>query len=237
VSLTFGAETRDHARPSGTNAPEAPEALEAPGLAREARESDARVDAAWAAPTALTQPKGTMTFTLYELVLPNVTVGVTDRLQVGGGIGGFFLSRSTTLLWDAMAKVSLGESGRAHFALFAGAGGIGSGGSLYAYGAGPVASVCVDLGCETVLSTSVVAGAFHINVEEGPSNRRGIIVSPTAVVALARHLKLVGELHWIVEYTKPPFWLAAARVPWGPIAIDAGVLEGKVPVGSLTLRW
>jgi hypothetical protein len=235
VSLTVGAETGDRAPPSGGSAPEAPEA---PGLAREARETDARVDAAWAAPTALTQPKGTMAFTLYELVLPNVTVGVTDRLQVGGGVGDFFFARSGVLIWDAMAKLALAEGGRAHFALFAGAGGIGSGGSkLYAYGAGPVASVCVDRGCESVLSTSFVVGGFHMNLEEGPDNKAGVIVSPSAVVALARHLKLVGELHWLVESTKAPFWLTAARVPWGPIAIDAGVLEGQVPVGSVTLRW
>jgi hypothetical protein len=236
VSLTVGAETGDRAPPSRESAPEAtPEVPEA-GLAREARETDARVDSAWAAPTALTQPKGTMSFTLYELVLPNITVGVTDRLQVDVGIGDFFFARNGLLLWDAEAKFAVGESGRAHFALFAGAGGIGSGG-LYAYGAGPVASVCIDLGCESVLSTSVVAGGLHINTEDGPPNRAGVIVSPSAVVALARHLKLVGELHWVVESAKPPFWLAAARVPWGPIAIDAGVLEGKVPVGSATVRW
>jgi hypothetical protein len=62
------------------------------------------------------------------------------------------------------------------------------------------------------------------------------VVSPSAVLSLVRHVKLVAEVHVPVGASKV-LWVAGLRVPFGPVAVDGGVAQGKVPVGSITWRW
>jgi hypothetical protein len=231
VSLAVAADAPDAALSTNTAAEPRP-------TTPSGRATDARTDAAWAAPTALTQPRGSFTVTLYELALPNVTVGLHDRVQLTAGIGVAFYARNAAP-WDASIKVAVGEAGPLHLALFAGAGGLGNSADFMVFGAGPVASVCLTQSCETLLSTSVLLGGAHAVFGDSGSSgtRTGYLVSPSAVVALVPHLKLVGETHWNAGLGQNPIWLAALRVPWGPVSVDLGVLQGKLPVGSASLRW
>jgi len=231
VSLALGAAS------FGPDAATVDEPTAEPGVVR-ARAEDPRVDDAWAAPTALTQPKGRVTVTLYELFLPNVTVGVTDRLQVTAGLGSFYFSTSRPLAWDASIKLEVARLSHLHVALLAGGAGVKADySSFYGVGAGPVVSLCIDEGCESLVSTSVLGGNFHDDPDEGsPNDHAGVLVSPSAVISLVHHVKLVAEAHF------PPgnselLWIAGLRVPFGPLAVDGGVLQGKIPVGSVTWRW
>jgi hypothetical protein len=216
----------------------AAEPLAAPGVVR-ARADDPRVDGAWAAPTALTQPKGRVAVTVYELFLPAVTVGVTDRLQVTAGFGWFYFSNSGLMAWDASVKLAVASVSRLHVSLFAGSVGIARDRySLYGVGGGPVVSLCVDEGCESVVSASVLGGDLHHYDEESSAHDYGgALVSPSAVVSLVRHVKLVAEAHVVVGDSPGTLWVAGLRVPMGPFAVDGGVLQGKFPVGSVTWRW
>ena len=180
--------------------------------------------------------------TLYELFMPNLTVGVTDRVQVSAGAGWFFFS-SGPVAWDASIKVAVARFSHLHVALMAGTIGVRASdySSMYGVGAGPVVSLCVDEGCESVLSTAVLGGNVHSDPDEGsPYNHAGVLVSPSAVLALVHH---VGA-SWSPRRTFLPgngeprsSWVAALRVPFGPVAVDGGVLQGKLPVASITWRW
>jgi hypothetical protein len=220
--------------------PTAPGEAPAAGAGVErARAEDPRVDDAWAAPTALTQPKGRVAVTLYELFLPAVTVGVTDRLQVTAGLGWFYFTGSGAIAWDASIKLALANLSHLHVALFAGTVGVARDRNLYGVGAGPVVSLCIDEGCESVVSASVLGGNVHSygwTEESSPHDQAGVLVSPSAVLSLVRHVKLVAEVHVPVGESKV-LWVAGLRVPFGPVAVDGGVLQGKVPVGSITWRW
>jgi hypothetical protein len=201
-----------------------------------ARADDPRVDSALAAPTALTQPRGHVAVTVYELFLPQVTIGVTDRLQVAAGLGWFYFSDGP-LVWDASVKLAVASASHLHVALTAGTIGFKNGGdAVWAVGAGPVLSVCIDEGCESVVSASALGGNFHLSTEDGPTDHGGVLLSPSAVLALVRHVKVVAEAH-VPAGTSDVLWAAGLRVPFGPLAVDGGVLQGKFPVGSVTWRW
>jgi hypothetical protein len=104
-------------------------------------------------------------------------------------------------------------------------------------GAGPVASVCIDAGCESVVSASLLAGDIHLSPQEdGPSDVKIALVSPSAVISLLPHVKVVAEAHVPVG-SREILWVAGLRVPYGALAVDAGVAQGQVPVGTVTWRW
>jgi hypothetical protein len=93
-----------------------------------------------------------------------------------------------------------------------------------------------------MLSTSVLAGVVTLKTEDGPAGGGGLVVSPSAVVAVASHVKLVGEAHWVAPSSRLWLWLTAVRVPYGPLAVDLGIAglgasQGTAPIGSVSWRW
>jgi len=209
----------------------------------------ARIGAAWAAPTALTPSAGSVVATVYELMLVDVGYAVTDRLRVDAGGGYFFPDRGPALA-TASVRARLLDAGHFHLGALAGAFGVIGHSTFSAVlaGAGPVASVCIDRDCASVVSASVLGGgAFEkraeVSGEGGTDHGTGVLVSPSAVLALHRNLALVGEGHF-VPGTDGIIWLAALRVPYGAAAADAGVLHlpeigapRYAPIGSVSWRW
>jgi len=212
----------------------------APGAApapASARDEDPRIDRAVVAPTALTQPARTATVTLYELTLLHLTVGLTDRIQVGAGIGVDHFGQNQTLM-SLELKTRLLDHGRFHLAMLAEFLGVfgGHGGGKLAR-AGGVASVCLDDRCASVLSAAVFAMGSSANVEGRDHNEIFPLVTPSAVISLARHLRLVGELDLAPDGA---LWVVAARVLYAGFAVDVGAAQGPLgllPVGSLSVRF
>jgi hypothetical protein len=95
-----------------------------------------------------------------------------------------------------------------------------------------------------MISTSVLFGVRLASHDEGApdTTEYGILVSPSVVLALASHLKAVGEVHMFTSEPRDGAWVAALRVPGGKYAVDLGAMgdlrSGELaPAGSLTVRW
>jgi hypothetical protein len=202
-----------------------------------ARSPDARRTNAWLAPTALTLARGEARVTLYELLVADVAVGLTDALQVSAAVGYLGVT-----VWRGEIKYALIASGRLRLAAVGGAiGFFGDYDSSGAYvGVGPAISFCLDERCDSLISMAAHGGVGWSNPDEGSSSReRGVLVSPSVALALPLRLKLVGELHWFAGHDELVS-LAMLRVPVGErFNLEAGVLLGEqqpLPIGSLSWR-
>jgi hypothetical protein len=207
-----------------------------------AADEDPRSDVAWAAPTALSAPRGTVTTTLtvpFGAALVGATVGLPAGVEVMATAGLPFMDERHPALWAALIKASVLSRGRFHLAL--GAGGLGwEDGYVYTrvVGAGPIASFCFEEACRSLVSASVFFGSsFTRGGDEAVSPRdRAALGSLSAVVALTRRLKLVGELHAVSDDRRYRLWVVAVRVPFEHLALDAGVALGA-PIGSVSWRF
>jgi hypothetical protein len=203
--------------------------------------TDGRETNAGLAPTALTLPAGSVRVTLYELVFPELAVGITNRLQVSGGLSYLPPRGVVDLLYRAEIKLRVLDVSRLHVAIT---------GELFGYtgqydtngnyvGPGAVASVCLDERCESLLSASAWATFAWIDPDEGLSYRdRDLLLSPSAVVAVLPRLKVGAELHWAVDSHDDPFALAFVRIPLRHLIVEVGSTVGPFfPVGSLSWRF
>lgn len=216
-----------------------PVAAESAGIA-----PPSRTDSAWLAPTALTVPAGSITVALYEAVLARVTVGLTDRLQIWAGTSWTGLLGSP--IWEVGAKLRLVSAGRFHLALVAEHLGIrvNEWTGLVLTGGGAVASVCLDAACASVVSVTGAAGWLYQDHDDSPNERvRGALVSPSAVLAVSRYLKLVVESHVPSSAPRDGLWAALLRLPLAGLTLDLGVLGtyadlGEIaPAGTVAYRW
>jgi hypothetical protein len=208
-----------------------------------AQKNDPRADFAFLAPTALTQPKGTVTLSLYELLMLRATFALTDRVQISAGLALTVFAGWPA--WELGIKIAVFEAGRLHLALAAEHLGVqGAWSGSLVMGGGAVATYCLDDGCASMVSTSVLAGVIYSTHDEGApdTEETGVLISPSFVLALARRLKAVAELHIIAAEPRDGAWLAGLRVPFPRFAIDLGAVgdlrSGELaPVGALSARW
>jgi hypothetical protein len=207
-----------------------------------------RVDSAWLAPTALTVPKGSFTLALHEGVLVRGTVGVTDRLQVWGGTSWTVFAGIP--LWELGVKLRAVSWGRFHAAIMAEHFGFRFDRwmSLNVTGAGAVGSVCLDQDCASVLSLTALGGRLYTDGDETtPQTDYGFLVSPSAVMTIARYLKVIVETHVPVSNPRDGLWAALLRLPLGALTLDLGLMGSYataetaetelLPAGSIAYRW
>jgi hypothetical protein len=203
---------------------------------------DARESNGLVAPTALTLPAGSVRVTLYELVVPEVAVGITDRLQVsGGGIwippaGGLELILTAQVKYQVIDRGPLRLAPLATILAFTGE----YGRSAAIMGAGAAASLCLDGDCDSLISAAIIGGAQYFDSYEGqPEWRPGIAVSPSFIFAVHRNVKLVAEVHAVSgEWAVLPIVMARFAFRRFGAEVGAMVNDGyPFPVGSLSWRF
>lgn len=201
------------------------------------RDDDVRAPHAWIAPTALTRPAGSFTFTTYQLMLVEATYAFTDRVQASVGAGFIWPDNGPTLL-EANLRGQVVRWRQLRGTIAAGVFSVlGTYSATHLIGAGPVASVCLDDRCASVLSLAGLAGVVRGDYEGNDRHGRGAIVAPSAVVAVLRHLKLVGEVNALVASGHHPdaAWTLALRMPYRTFAAELGTMRGEVLVGTLAV--
>ena len=160
-----------------------------------ARRDDGGMDQAWVAPTALTQPAGTVTVHDHELLIVGATWAPVERLQMtiaGTSIGSSF----GALL--ASAKVRVLDIGRFQLAIL--------GGGVFDFatyttgrhlGAGAVASVCLNAKCGALVTAYGMAGPFQTlgSVDDGGGvSGTSVLFGGNALIPLSLRFKLVLEV-------------------------------------------
>jgi hypothetical protein len=152
---------------------------------------DPNIDRGFLLPTAETQPAGSISFNSYELFFEGITYGVTDDLHITGTV----LTLNTDSFWmgNVSAKYRFLKTGRLRLAAQ------GSVTFIHTdidedleethtfFTAGAIASICVDEGCNSLVSASATTG-LSANTDERP-----VIYGVSAVQSIAPHVKLVGE--------------------------------------------
>jgi hypothetical protein len=210
------------AAPSATIVPSAPAAP-----VPERREANA-----WLAPTALTLGRGGFRATLYEGLAPEIAVGITERLQVSAGVA----VAGSLYGWKTELKVGLLTQGRLRLAAIATWVGFGSEeNEADALGGGAVASVCFDEACRSLASLAVHAGAGR---DGGDARDFGLVASPSAIVALGPHVKLVSEVHTIPG--EGVILVGLVRLPFYRFWVDIGAASDTretLPAGSAGFQF
>lgn len=213
--------------------------------AADAEAPQPRTDSGWLAQTALTVPKGSLTLSLLEGILVRATFGVTERLQVWAGSSWSVFAGVP--LWDVGAKLRAVSAGRFHAALVAEHLGLLAGAytSINVTGAGVVGSYCLDEACASLVSLSAVGGRLYFDGDESlPETTYGLLVSPSAVLTIARYLKVVVEGHVPVSEPRSGVWAALLRLPLAALTVDLGAMgvfesyeADLLPAGSIAYRW
>jgi hypothetical protein len=164
--------------------------------------ADPAIDRGFLLPTAMTQPKGTLTYNNYEVVLHGLTYGVTDRVQVSATV----FTPVGNLLWGlAGLKAQVVATPRFRLALQGTAGGathetgntesVGAGAAYRResrgfLGSGLFASLCLDRECASLLS----AGASHTSALGGPGAEHVFLYDSSLVVRVSDGVKVLGEV-------------------------------------------
>jgi hypothetical protein len=153
---------------------------------------DANSGRAWLAPTALTAPKGSVSFTDSELILVGLTYGVTDRFQIGVGTM-VPMFKGQPFIGTLTAKGQVITSGRVRIAAHGTITHISDGDGEAGTGAtvGGAATYCLDAECHSLIN-GFVGTAFAITENSG--NQYPILLSGSIVGRLNKHVKLVGEI-------------------------------------------
>jgi hypothetical protein len=258
IVLTF-AVTRAFLPAALAQSPSSPPATEitAAPVSAPAATSDPNLDRGFLQPTAMTQPKGTLTYNNYELLLHGITYGVTDRVQTSLTV----LSPITTempFLGIAAVKGRVFATERVHVAVQGSLGYLrafdtGSD-SAYSLGAGAFASVCVRDDCSSLLSAS----ANYQLVMPSSTSQRGhvFIYGGSLVHRVGAHVKLLAEVTSAAVSTSTDNWEGlngflgsyGLRFYTGNLAGDVGFVKPFVsesdggllmglPFVSVSYRW
>jgi len=209
-----------------------------------ARPKDPRASEGFVTPTALTQPAGSVTITSRMLLADEVMYAITDRWQVGAGVGYIPQDEGEgTKLANASVKGEILRAGRLRLAV--------AGGALYATdrsnilavtGVGPIATLVLDGAGDSTVSVAAVPGVVfsHERYDEehtvlGP----GALLMASVALRLVDHVKLLGEVLDI----DGAMWLGigGARLYWRGLSLDVGAMRdssssGVLPVGVLSYR-
>jgi hypothetical protein len=220
--------------------------------------ADANIDRGFILPTAMTQPKGTLTYNNYELLLHGLTYGLTDRVQLTATVLSPIVNDMPFIGWAAV-KGQVVNADRFHLAL---QGTLGFATSNISasdrsdngtfLGAGAIASVCLSDDCASLLSASTTYQA----VLSGDRAAHTLIYGGSAVARLSDHVKLLAEVDSGAGGTTEHFESAGGvlvsygvRFYGANLASDigfikpidssgdsGGILMG-LPFASLSYRW
>lgn len=156
---------------------------------------DANIDRTFLLPTAETQPKGSLTFSDYELLLLGLTYAVTDNFQFTGTTL-VPLHEDMPFVGQISAKLQLLDEGRLKVAALAGLWFVNdendyegdSENDLVVGSLGGAASYCLDETCAGLLSAS--ATLSHSNQDD----EEILLYGASLVHPLTRRIKLLLEL-------------------------------------------
>jgi hypothetical protein len=200
--------------------------------------ADPNADRGFLLPTAQTQPAGTLTFNDYELVLVGLTYGVTDYLQVTGTVLPPF-SQDMPTVAQVGAKLRMLDLPRLKLAAQASywylhVDVLDTSGSASLVEAGPIATLCIDAGCDSTLSASVTW--VHPLAPQSSDGNHAFIYGASLQARVSRHLKLLAEVDSASAITQGTWDNAGgALVGYGVRFFDAK-LAGDVgflrPVGG-----
>ncbi|HEY2901822.1 MAG TPA: hypothetical protein VGL59_14665 [Polyangia bacterium] len=204
-----------------------------------AEREDPGADHALLSPTALTQPAGTVTGSLYEVFGAGLTYGIVDRLQLTA-IAVAPLDGYTRVV--ANLKVQALRLGRLRLAI--------DGGLTYRHGQesydgppenppaaeadGPETTLtphlgatltgCLDDGCHSNLNATALA---RLNIESGQSSSVDLYYAASLINRMSEHTKLVLEVVAVSSGGAANLAVtpgAALRVFWKHLSGDAGFL-------------
>jgi hypothetical protein len=208
--------------------------------------ADPNVDRGFMLPTALTQPKNTLTISDYEILLLGLTYGITDRLQLGAATflaagGPFFPDRMVlaNLKWQffrsgnlrlaALLGATYSRSDADHGSLPGGGGPHQTTSRLRPH-TGLTGSYCVDSDCHSVLSANLIPAANPASSARGRGRSLEVVYSAGGTLRLSEHWKLLLEYSQSVtvsnlpaEITNPSLGVGA-RVFGRHLALDGGVM-------------
>jgi hypothetical protein len=156
---------------------------------------DPNIDRGFLLPTAETQPAGSISYNMYELLFHGVTYGVTDNLHVSGTVTVPLGEDGTFQIGIASAKYRFLKAGRLRLAAQGSAVIIRSDfdDSLENdfhtfFTGGAIASVCIDRGCNSLISASATTG-FDLGIDLRP-----MVYGVSAVQSVSKSIKLVAEV-------------------------------------------
>jgi hypothetical protein len=167
-----------------------PPALTAAPTAAEGIAGDPNVDRGFLLPTAMTQPKGSVTYNNYELLIHGLTYGITDHTQVSFGVLAPVV-KEMPFVGTASLKTRVVDAGRFHLALQASATLAGS--DLGLLGAGVLGSYCLSDDCASLLNASA---GYQFGAPFSQDFQNGHLVTYGAglIQRLGDHVKLLVEV-------------------------------------------
>jgi hypothetical protein len=197
--------------------------------------ADPNIDRGFVLPTAMTQPRGSLTYNNYELLLHGLTYGITDNVQTSLTVLSPIVRDMPVVAFGAI-KGRLAVTDRLHLALQGSFGYLhvssdSESETAYSMGAGTFASVCLRDDCSSLLSASATYQLAVAGNSEGRT--QAIIYGGSIVHRVHPRIKLLGELTSAVGkesaggFTQAPALLASygVRFHTGNIAGDIGFVK------------
>ena len=152
--------------------------------------ADVNADRVFIAPTALTQPAGSVAFNSYELFFAGITAAPTDRLQLSAW-GLLPVFEDFPIIINGSGKFALVNEGALRLALQGGVSFASVDGTSGGVGTlGAAATICTDDACHSMVNFYAAAMA-DIN---GDGNAIAILGSAGVVQRVTDHVKLALEL-------------------------------------------
>ena len=147
---------------------------------------DPNLDRGFVLPTGMTQPAGSLTYSNYELLLHGITYGITDRVQASLTILPPYL-KDMPFVGMLSLKARVVSTPRFHLAgQISGTLASGSSDSAAVVSLGLLPSICLDDGCESLLSASatLVTG----------SGASALVYGGSLIGRVSEHAKLLAEV-------------------------------------------
>jgi hypothetical protein len=177
---------------------EPPAAIVAAPIETVGPNADANIDRGFLLPTAMTQPKGTLTYNNYELLLHGLSYGVTDRVQVTATVLSPIVKDMPFIGWAAV-KAQVANVDRFHLAVqgtlgYASVNASFDDGreSATFLGTGALASLCLRDDCASLFSASATYQAVLPHDSDGTAHL--LLYGGSLVVRVSDHVKLLAEL-------------------------------------------
>lgn len=175
---------------------------------------DSNIDRGFLLPTAQTQPRGSVTFQDYQLLIMGLAAGVTDDFQVGAMV---MVPIGELIVGQVSAKYRLLRYGRLRLAaqgsaVFIRVPDLWEGDEvddsevITLYTAGGIASYCLDAKCGSTLSASATTGW---SADTDSDSDRPVIFGASLVKQLNRRTKLLLEYLSAAEHDPTNGWSRA----------------------------
>jgi hypothetical protein len=148
---------------------------------------DPNIDRGFLLPTAMTQPKGTLTYNNYELLLHGLSYGITDHVQVTATVLSP-ITKEMPFVGIAAVKAQVVDAGLFHLAV---QGSVTYADRNAAFGPGLLASVCLRDDCSSLLSGSVT---YQIAGLGDDHTAHMFLYGSSLLLRVSDHVKLLAEL-------------------------------------------